>query len=107
MRRSVVSRLYKQSAVAHDLWAYFDRLLVITVGVPLWNSGDYAACAAVYKSVVIRFMHADDSLAKAVADCEGKSTGPAKDGQGWLLRNAVDACLVRINAVSSQAIICL
>ena len=75
----------------------------IGIGVPLWNGGDYAGCAAVYKTAVMRFMHADDSLAKAVADCEGKSTGAARDGQGWILRNAMDACLARIRAGSWEA----
>ena len=72
----------------------------IGVGVPLWNGDDFAGCAAVYKSVVARYMHADDSLAKAVADCEGKSTGAARDGQGWILRNAMGACLASIRVDS-------
>ena len=53
----------------------------------------------------MRSVHADGSLAKAVADREGKSTGAARDGQGSIPRNAMDVCLVaRISAVSSQAI---
>jgi tetratricopeptide (TPR) repeat protein len=76
----------------------------IGIGVPLWNSGDYAGCAAEYLRVVSRFQHADPSLAQAVRDCEGKSTGSAGDSQGWILRRAMDACLERIREGSWQPV---
>eukprot|EP01052_Picozoa_sp_SAG31_P023998 SAG31_NODE_2014_length_6665_cov_2.737435_2_plen_1027_part_00 len=74
----------------------------ISVGVPLWNSGDYAGCAAEYLRVVSQFQHADTSLAKAVQDCAGQSTDSARDSQGWILRRAMDACLQKIRDGSWQ-----
>ena len=47
----------------------------------MWNGGDTAGCAAVYKSVVQRFAYADETLAKAVQASEGKSTGSARNSQ--------------------------
>ena len=47
----------------------------------MWNAGDYAGCAAVYKRVVKQFAYADDSLATAVLACEGKSTDHARTSQ--------------------------
>jgi hypothetical protein len=71
---------------------------VISAGVPLWNSGDFAGCAREYKRVCSQYMHADAGLAKAVSDCEGQSTGSAQDSQGWILRRAMDECLEKIRA---------
>jgi len=71
---------------------------VISAGVPLWNSGDFAGCAREYKRVCSQYMHADAGLAKAVSDCEGQSTGSAQDSQGWILRRAMDKCLEKIRA---------
>ena len=68
----------------------------ISKGVPMWNSGDYAGCAMVYKKICSHYAHADDSLAEAVAKCEGRSTGSARDSQGWVLRNAMDGVLRKI-----------
>lgn len=75
----------------------------IRVGVPLWNSGNYAGCAAEYLSVVSQFQHADTNLAQAVRDCEGQSTGSARDSQGWILRRAMDECLQKIRAGTWRA----
>jgi hypothetical protein len=75
----------------------------IGIGVPLWNSGDCAGCAAEYMRVVSQFQHADINLAQALRDCEGKSTGSARDGQGWILRRAMDECLQKIRAGTWEA----
>jgi tetratricopeptide (TPR) repeat protein len=76
----------------------------ISVGVPLWNSGNYAGCAAEYLRVVSQFQHADINLARAVRDCDGQSTGSARDSQGWILRRAMDECLQKIRAGTWQAV---
>jgi hypothetical protein len=107
-REALGSKYTQRNLPSFVMYGSILRLLVITDGVSLWNGGDYTGCAAVYRTAVMRSTHADGSLAKGVADREGKSTGAARDGQGWILCDA----RIRIRgkfasgkfAVSSQAI---
>jgi hypothetical protein len=60
----------------------------ISIGVPLWNGGDYAMCAAVYKAVATVFRRRHVILARAVTACDGASLGASDDSQGWILYGA-------------------
>jgi hypothetical protein len=61
----------------------------IRVGVPLWNSGDRAACVSVYRTAARAHAPASARLSAAVADAQGQSTEAA----GWTLREAFDSIL--------------
>ena len=74
----------------------------IGIGVPLYNSGDQVGCTVEYKRAIARFVHVDESLAKALADCEGESTDPKP--KAWILRDAMDACLSKIRAGSWEGV---
>ena len=66
---------------------------VISLGVPLWNAGDYAACAAVYKAVATVFRGRHVVLARALLNSHGASRDAEGDSQGWILRDAFDELL--------------
>lgn len=65
----------------------------ISRGVPMWNSGDTAGCAALYRAVAERLQDADPRLHQALRRAEGRSTGASRSSQGWILRYAFDDIL--------------
>jgi hypothetical protein len=67
----------------------------INIGVPLWNSGDYAGCARVYEQVATQF--ADVSvLASALVKAKDAPSDSSSNSRGWILRRAIDRCLAYI-----------
>lgn len=74
--------------------------LVVTIlqgaiarGVPMWNAGNTAGCAALYRRVAEQLREADVRLDVALQRCEGRNTGAGRDSQGWVLRYAFDDIL--------------
>lgn len=65
----------------------------IHAGVPVWNSGDYAGCACIYRAVATVFQAEARQLQVALEACEGQPLTAASDSQGWILRRAFDDIL--------------
>eukprot|EP01063_Lacrimia_lanifica_P023458 TRINITY_DN3099_c0_g2_i1.p1 TRINITY_DN3099_c0_g2~~TRINITY_DN3099_c0_g2_i1.p1 ORF type:complete len:752 (+),score=111.10 TRINITY_DN3099_c0_g2_i1:140-2395(+) len=93
----------------------------IRIGVPLWNSGDYAGCTACYKAVstVLGTLRAlpqrhpelgalgeamADTLADAVSESDALRADAASraGSQGWLLRNTFDGLLATSENTSER-----
>jgi hypothetical protein len=60
-------------------------------GVPLWNSGDCAGCAEVYKSVAVRYQDSEPRLAVALCSCEGAPLDASGGSQASIMRQAFDS----------------
>ena len=65
----------------------------IRKGVPLWNSGDYAGCAALYRAVATTHRAEHPALDSAVRECDGAPISSAGNSQGWIIRRAFDLIL--------------
>jgi hypothetical protein len=66
----------------------------IEQGVPLWNVGDRAGCATVYLKVAAAFADVNPTLKSAVERARSLPLdGDGEDGQGWVLRRAIDRVL--------------
>ena len=64
----------------------------IEVGVPMWNSGDYAGCAEVYRQVALAYP-SEPSLAAALERGRRAPLDSSRDSLGWILRRAFDEIL--------------
>ena len=65
----------------------------IEVGVPLWNSGDYAGCAEVYRQVALAYP-SEPRLSAALELGRRAPLDSSRDSLGWILRRAFDEILV-------------
>ena len=65
----------------------------IATGVPMWNGGDYASCAAVYKAVAQEHSSSDPRLQHALRECVGAPLDSSQGSQGWIMRTAFDEIL--------------
>lgn len=63
----------------------------IAAGVPVWNRGDYAGCARIYRAVAEQYAEVEPRLHAAVERCEGAPLDASSGSQGWILRRAFDA----------------
>jgi len=74
----------------------------IEIGVPLFNSGDAAACAAVYANTIVDLIDLTPATLrpKLVAALERSSSSSDDSERAWILRHALDDVLAASAALS-------
>jgi hypothetical protein len=76
----------------------------IHMGVPIWNSGDFAGCAALYRAVASTHRAEHPALDEAVRECDGAPVTSAGHSQGWIIRRAFDSILVSSERAAAAAV---
>ena len=73
----------------------------IRAGVPMFNAGDAAGCAAVYSNAIVDLMGLVPASCPALVDALERSSASASDqDRAWLLRHALDNVLATLRASS-------
>jgi NADH dehydrogenase [ubiquinone] 1 alpha subcomplex assembly factor 1 len=71
----------------------------IRAGVPMFNAGDAAGCAAVYSNAIVDLMGLVPASCPALVDALERSSASASDqDRAWLLRHALDNVLATLRA---------
>ena len=71
----------------------------IRAGVPMFNAGDAAGCAAVYSNAIVDLMGLVPASCPALVDALERSSASASDqDRAWLLRHALDDVLATLRA---------
>ena len=92
-RTAALTRVFVKALGGEDLEGTISA--AIAAGVPVWNSGDYAGCATIYRAVAQHYSEEAEQLADALFACD-ETDAPltsAGDSQGWILRHALDDVL--------------
>ena len=76
----------------------------IRAGVPMFNAGDAAGCAAVYSNAIVDLMGLVPASCPALVDALERSSASASDqDRAWLLRHALDNVLATLLRASRQS----
>lgn len=88
--RQLIAALYGHICEADDEPLVHAIGAGISVGVPMWNSGRFAQCTVVYRTIATHRRSDHPLLDAALAMCANAGCGSGFDDQGWVLRRHFD-----------------